>query len=434
MNPEAPVQADAGTLGPHGTTDVRKYSLLLIQLAALLGVFKIYYLETPAFTVLSGLCFAGFAVHYWLPFRWKRPFYVLLSMGGAFAILTPATAALLLASGLLLFALLRAPLSYRVRLSAVVVIGIVLLAGRGRGLPGLIPDQFWPVFGAIFMFRMMVYVYDLKHAAGPPGLLDYLSYFFILPNYYFLLFPVVDYQTMCRSYYATDIHDTAQTGVRWMVRGTTHLLLYRVVHAFRLAPDPESVTSLAELLQYMFLTYMLYLRVSGHFHIAVGMLHLFGFNLPETHRRYLLASSITDFWRRINIYWKDFIVKLVYFPVFFRLRGRGVLLATCVATAAAFTLTWALHSYQWYWLTGSLLLSMPDALFWAILGGLVLVSILYETQFARKRARAQPERAVCVGRALRVAVTLLTVMVMWSLWSAPSLGAWLDLLTYWRHG
>ena len=44
-------------------------------------------------------------------------------------------------------------------------------------------------------------------------------------------------------------------------------------------------------------------RVSGQFHVACGMLHLFGHALPETHRRYLLAESFTDYWRRINIYW-----------------------------------------------------------------------------------------------------------------------------------
>ena len=56
-------------------------------------------------------------------------------------------------------------------------------------------------------------------------------------------------------------------------------------------------------------TYLLYLRVSGQFHIIVGMLHLFGYDLPETNHRYLLARSVNDFWRRVNIYWKDFMVK-----------------------------------------------------------------------------------------------------------------------------
>ena len=53
------------------------------------------------------------------------------------------------------------------------------------------------------------------------------------------------------------------------------------------------------------------------------MLHLFGFNLPETQSLYYLASSFTDFWRRINIYWKDFMMKVFYYPAFFGLKRSG---------------------------------------------------------------------------------------------------------------
>ena len=91
-------------------------------------------------------------------------------------------------------------------------------------------------------------------------------------------------------------------------------------------------------------TYLLYLHVSGQFHLIVGLLHMFGFNLPETHHRYLLASSFTDFWRRINIYWKDFIMKLFFYPAFFALRGIGTLRAIALATLLAFFATWALHA------------------------------------------------------------------------------------------
>ncbi|NIO08549.1 MAG: hypothetical protein GTO40_11300, partial [Deltaproteobacteria bacterium] len=41
---------------------------------------------------------------------------------------------------------------------------------------------------------------------------------------------------------------------------------------------------------------------------------------PETNYRYFLASNFTDFWRRANIYWKDFMLKVVYYPTYFRLR------------------------------------------------------------------------------------------------------------------
>jgi hypothetical protein len=72
-----------------------------------------------------------------------------------------------------------------------------------------------------------------------------------------------------------------------------------------------------DLLRYMTWPFLLYLRVSGQFHIIVGILHLFGFTCRRR-TRYFLASSFTDFWRRINIYWKDFMMKLFYYPRFSR--------------------------------------------------------------------------------------------------------------------
>src|SRR6185503_9119125 len=152
---------------------------------------------------------------------------------------------------------------------------------------------------------------------------EFLAYFFLLPNWACLLFPVVDFHTQRKRFFARDIHVVAQEGVEWMARGVVHLLLYRVVYYNKPAADPATVTSFGQLLLVMVTTYLLYLRISGLFHFAIGVLHLFGYDLPETNHRYFLASSLTEFWRRINIYWKDFKVKLVYFPVYFRLRRRG---------------------------------------------------------------------------------------------------------------
>ena len=74
--------------------------------------------------------------------------------------------------------------------------------------------------------------------------------------------------------------------------------------------------------------------------------------LPETHHRYLLATSFTDYWRRINIYWKDFMVRIFFNPVVFRLKRWPQPAALAAATAVVFLATWLLHAYQLYWLRG----------------------------------------------------------------------------------
>ena len=81
----------------------------------------------------------------------------------------------------------------------------------------------------MFMFRMIIYLYERKHARGREPLVDTLSYFFLLPNYVFPHFPVVDYRTFQRGYFARGIHEIQRAGLAMMSRGTLHLLLYRVI-------------------------------------------------------------------------------------------------------------------------------------------------------------------------------------------------------------
>lgn len=409
--------------------ELRKFLLLLAQLGLLLAVFYLYDVEDQVFGILSALIVAGFAIHYWLPFGMKEHFFIAWSLIGAFTILSPGTAAMLVAAGLGLFMVISSPILFKWRLSIVLAVAAAAIYGRAT-LGFGVPWEFWPVFGSIFMFRLIVYMYDAAHTKTRLSLREFLAYFFVLPNYYFLLFPVIDFQTQRQTYYRRNIHEIAQQGITWIARGTIQLLLYRLVYYWKGPSNaPETVTSLPDLATTIVLTYLLYLRVSGHFHIAIGMLHLFGYDLPETHRRYLLASSLADFWRRINIYWKDFMVKLVYFPVYFRLRRTGDTRAQVVATLLVFVTTWILHAYQWFWLRGEFALTLPDALFWGILGILVTLNLLMERRKPRVsglwRKRLVP---------LRVLGTFMLIVLLWSLWNSPSVTEWWDLMTWWRAG
>lgn len=416
----------------HATQNVWRFTIISGQLAALLFVFREFQLEEQAFLRLAALMFFGFVVQYWLPFAYRRHVALGLSLAGAYVLLEPLTATLLIGIGLGIFAWLASPIPFGARMWGLVALALALMYGRstlGRG----IPFQFWPVFGAIFMFRLLVYVYDLRHAKGRPSLFEYLNYFFLLPNYYFLLFPVVDYQTFKASYYRRDINDMAQRGVAWIARGALQLLLYRLIYHLKPPTNaPEEITSFAALATTMVMTYLLYLRVSAQFHVIVGLMHLFGYDLPETHRRYLLAHSLTDFWRRINIYWKDFMVKMVYFPLYFRLRRTGDIKAQIVATTAVFVTTWLLHSYQWFWLRGEWLFTWPDTLFWGILGALVIVNVLIEARRGQKRVVTGWQGHLLRG--LQIAGTFSLITTLWFLWNASSVREWLDVMTWWRIG
>jgi alginate O-acetyltransferase complex protein AlgI len=406
-------------------TDLRRFAMLVIPLALLLVVFRVYRLEQPAFFNLACLAFGGFVVSYWLPLRFKETFFILLSLAGAYVLVSPLVASLLIATGLALFGIVQSGLDFRWKVVALLGILAVFIVGRATG-HFLILRDFWPVFGAIFMFRMIIYLYDVKHQRRPVRLKDYLSYFFLLPNYYFLLFPVIDFKTFRASYFKRDIHPVAQQGIWWIFRGTTQLLLYRVVYQLqgRFTPPRTSVAA-AVILKIVF-TYLLYLRVSGQFHIIVGMLRLFGYDLPETNHRYLLARSVNDFWRRANIYWKDFMVKICYFPAYFKLRRHGDLQAKLLATVLVVVATWFLHAYQFFWLQGQFRITVNDTLFWAILGSMMLANVWMENN-AKKRP-VQTGWAARARQAVQIAVTFAFIAVLWSMWSADSLTEWFYFL------
>ena len=415
----------------HAATDPVGFLVLAAQIMGLLFLFNYYHLETFQFIEMSGIVGAAFFVHYWLPFRFKEIFWVAVSIAGSFFLLDIKVAALVLGAGLAIYLILRIPIDLRWRLAIILAGFAALIYGCLTNRFG-IPSSFYPIFGGIFMFRIIIYAYDLAHAKEPPSLLSFLSYFLILPNFYFTLFPVIDFQTMRATYYRRNIHDIAQQGIHWMVRGGVQLMLYRLVLYFDDPYLPDRVTTLPKLITTMVLTFLLYLDVSGKFHIIVGMLHLFGYDLPETNRRYVLANSFLDFWRRINIYWKDFMVKVVYFPVYFKFRKRGDLRAQIFGSAAVFIVSWAAHSYQSLWIEGHFSLSWTDTIFWGVLGLLVIANVVYESQHkARRTAPSWWDRGFL---ALRTAGTFATIVILWSLWSSPTISSWLYLMTRWTHG
>lgn len=420
---EGPVEA-----APAGDISLKHYLLVLAQLGLLVLLFRQFAIESAAFVRLAVLAFAGFTVHAVLPMSLRLPFFLLLSLSGILVVLNPGNGLALIAVGLVLIGICHLPLSFRIRGTLLVAAAGILAAFRGHWLEGPIADAVWPILGSMFMFRLIVYFYDLRHDKVPGTPVQALSYFFMLPNVCFPLFPVVDYKTFRRNYFDDDAYRLYQVGIDWMVRGVIHLLLYRFIYYY-LTLAPSEVTSPAQLSQYLVSNFLLYLRVSGLFHLIIGLLYLFGFRLPETHNRYLLASSFTDFWRRINIYWKEFMQKVFYYPAVFRLRRLGTTKAMVIATMYVFVLTWFLHAYQWFWLRGTTLLVIQDVLFWLILGALVVANALYELKHGRNRSLGKPVQTwrSVLTLSLRRYATFWAICILWSFWTADSLSSWWGL-------
>ncbi|MEP6997526.1 MAG: hypothetical protein ABI900_07750 [Betaproteobacteria bacterium] len=412
----------------QGGIGAKAYVLILLQLGLLALLLRQFQIESAAFIRLALLAFCGFAVHALLPLRYRLPFFLALSLAGIVLVLDIVNSLWIVGIGVALIGVCHLPVSFRIRGLLLLLVGTLLGAMRAKWVEAPALEAIWPILGSMFMFRLIVYFYDLRHDQAPVSPVRSLAYFFMLPNACFPLFPVIDYKAFRRNYYDDDAYRTYQVGIDWMLRGVVHLILYRFIY-YHVTLAPSEVIGPAQLLQYLVANFLLYLRVSGLFHLIVGMLYLFGFRLPETHNRYLLASSFTDFWRRINIYWKEFMQRIFYYPMVFRLRKLGTTKAMVVSTLLVFALTWLLHAYQWFWLRGTLLLVWQDVLFWVILGLVVVANSLYEIKYGRERRlgnAAQTWRSLGI-LTLKTFATFWFICVLWSFWTAESVSSWLSL-------
>lgn len=401
-----------------------RLSVITAEFALVIVAFRLTNIETPTFELIATVALGGFLFHHFLPAVWRQSFFAALSVASVPLVLGWEQGAWLLGLGCLLIATCHLPMAGWVRIGLVLLGAMAMAADRAQVLPwnSPIPTAIWPILGSMFMFRLIVYIYDLKHGAGPFGVGRALSYFFMLPNVCFPLFPVVDYKTLQRSVYNDDPLILYQTGLKWMVRGLLHLALYKLVYFTAVIPPNELVNG-TDAARYMVATFLLYLKISGLFHLIVGLLHMYGFGLAETHHLYLFSSSFTDFWRRINIYWKDFIQKVVFNPTYFSLRKLGETAAISLATLIAFGATWLLHSYQWFWIRGEFPIVWADLVFWLGLGLVVLVNVLLETRKGRQRSLTKQARTFREDTllALKIAGTFTTICILWTIWSTPNI-------------
>lgn len=307
-------------------------------------------------------------------------------------------------------------------LLVIVFLGLIVLMA-------LKPDWLVPhlvvvsTLGSMFIFRLSIFLFDKTYQKERPKLIKDITYFFMLPNMAILLFPAVDYKLFLRNYYSDSAISIYKKGVQWIVLGLFHLLVYRVIYYYFLLP-PTEVTDVVSLWHYMTTNYLLIIRLSGLFHISVGVLCLFGFNLPRVFDNYFLASGFSDLWRRINIYFRDYLIKLFYYPLFFKLRKYGDLNAKVFAILVIFFITWFLHSFQWFWLRGYFPLRMVDIVFWGVFGILVAGNAIWES----KRKSNQIDKKSWKYSALMTTQILgmfLFMSVLWSIWSSTTMGSWL---------
>jgi len=403
------------------------FSLIVLQLVALTIISRMYELEEALnLWILLSVTTVGFIIHAFLSKPYRIWFFASLSLILLALLVGLKEMAFVFVFGTAVIATATKvkDLWLKYILLAVLILGLIVSMAFK---PGPIQANIYviSVLGSMFVFRLSLFLYDKKFQKEETEFIKDWSYFFMFPNMSLLLFPVVDYKMFQKRYYDDEEIKIYKKGVQWVTLGVLHLVLYRFVYYYLLLPYVE-VNDVYSFWHYAITNYMLIIRLSGIFHISVGVMCLFGFNLPKVFDNYFLASSFSDLWRRINIYFRDYLIRLFYYPLFFKLRKWGDLNAKVVAILIIFVITWFLHSFQWFWLRGSFPLRTVDAIFWGGFGLLVAGNAVLETKRGRKKEseRGWKYSGIMTSKIMGM---FLTMSILWSIWSAPTLSYWLEI-------
>lgn len=262
------------------------------------------------------------------------------------------------------------------------------------------------LFATGFLLQALRVLVDLR-AAGwrPVARVELLVYFLIAPFWivvpYMLAIPPLE---TVRRGIASRSAATVDHGLRTLAIATAATAALLAVTTFLYDPRAVYADCLrrADLLAILpaGLLYYPVLQVANVFcaaGILLGLLRLLGIAAPGFIDRPLAAESVTDWWRRWNIPFRELLVDIFWYPVVFRIRRRPRL-AIAAGCASVFLVgSPLLHWPKRYFNAGSPL-SVPvglaaESLVMAVVVALVLIR-------ERRRLPRSPHPAAVWGRRL----------------------------------
>jgi len=414
---------------------VKHFVITLLQLLLVFLILNQFQLASQSgITAVAPIILIAFTLYSFIPIRFKPFIFSLTSFTIIYYAFGWFQGSLIIGGGLVILACCHLPLKHLFKIILILLIfgGLAYIRSNQLYVPRAVAASSY--IAAMFMFRVFLYLYELKHnSIHNATLWQRIGYFFMFPNNLFLLFPIVDYKAYINSFYQQNEKEFWQKGIRWILRGIVHLLIYQLIYNNWVITKTE-VVDLNSLLLHANTNYLLIFRLSGMFHLVVGLLCLFGFSLHPIFNNYFLATSFVNLWRRINIYWREFIMKLFFYPLFFKLKGIKQTYRLPITMLLMFFITWILHNYQWFWIRGSFPISVTDALFWIIIGSCVTVNSIIEARRVRKKiAKPKPNTAYHIISILKMLGLFLFMSVMWTLWSSKTLNEWFYLLSTAQH-
>ena len=416
------------TSKPNSWIDIKTFSKLFFTLGLLSLSIYFFNIESDLkLFELIKILVPGFLIYSYLPIKFRLPFLFLLNAVACCLLFGLVPGLSILAVCALFFGVTEMKVSWNIRVAIILGLTAGLVLMRTEVISWADSTLVATVAGVLLMFRTILYLYEIQYLKEDPGFWKKINYFFLLPNLVFFIFPIVDYKTFIRNYYDRQSKANITQGLKWMFTGVIHLLVYRLLYYY-VIPSPEEVNNIYSLLYYMFISYALIIRLSGLFHFSAGVICLFGFNIPETFNNYFLARNFSELWRKINIYWKDFVMKIFYYPIYFKFKNRNTT-AIFITVLIVFFFNWFLHAYQWFWIRGNFLLKENDIIFWALLGVFVATNSVIQKNAKRKAISSSFVLKEAGIDSMKIIGMLIAMSVLWTFWISPSISEWYDFMT-----
>lgn len=420
------------------TKQLYNYIFYLIQLLFLGLVLITFNLEySSEISKILPIIGIGFSIHYWLGKSIKIPFFTLISFLAILLVLGLINGLIVIGCGLFLISLCHIPIKYNYRLIIISLVILLFLFIRIKIIPLHSFSILLPYVGTIFMIRLFLYLYEIKFDDSFNDGWSRVAYFFLIPNICFPLFPLVDYKIFKTTYYNIETSEIIKKALKRIYRGVFHLIGYKIIYLF-ISIDPTEITDLVSFANFLIFTYALIIRMSGIFHLSIGILGLFGFNLPKVFDNYFYSSNFNNLWQRINIYWKDALMKLVYYPVYFKLKSKFNPIKTIALTILiVFVFNWFLHAYQWFWIKGGLPYLPIDITFWGFFGVAVMWNSIIQHKNAKSKKLGLNQTKTLKTHLIEIIKPLgmyLFMCFLWMLWTGSSFSEWIYLLSYLNTG
>ena len=172
-----------------------------------------------------------------------------------------------------------------------------------------------PIGISFFTFQALGYIIDVyngKHKSAK-NILNFMTYICLFPQ--LIAGPIVRYSTIEKELEEREhnIDNFANGTKRFVIGLSKKVLLANVLGEFAKSLITETV--LSSWLKPIAYTLQIYFDFSGYSDMAIGLGLIFGFKFLENFNYPLIASSITDFWRRWHISLSSWFKDYVYIPL-----------------------------------------------------------------------------------------------------------------------